>query len=111
MRRGSWDRKNSIHFFFFLILTNTISGSLWLHFVFDYVPYVRMVRCGQPVVRVFMWLCKLHTIDEVFMRLCKLHTIDDNVLWHATGLSISNPYKAKESQHLHVVYSTVLKSF
>ena len=59
-----------------LMLTVLMSGSLWLHFfVSDALPnwYVCMVRCDRPPV--FVWLCKIHTIE-------------DYVMCHATVVSI-----------------------
>ena len=60
MRRGLWERKK--HDKKISILTVLMSGSLWLLFVLDALPYVCMVRYGRPAV--FVWLCKLHTIED-----------------------------------------------
>ena len=69
-----------------------MTGSLWLHFiVLDALQYwyVWMVRCGRPAV--FVWLCKLRTIEG--------HVL----LCYAMVVSSTNIFKVKESQRLHVV--------
>ena len=59
-----------------------------LHFfVLDALQYVCMVLCGRQAV--FVWLCKLHTIDY-------------NVLCHATVVNSTNITKAEESRRPHV---------
>ena len=56
------------------------------------VRYVCMVRCGRPAV--FVWLCKLHTIEY-------------HVMCHATVVvSSTNVFKVEESRRLHVVLYT-----
>ena len=70
MRRDLLDRKK--HDRKVLVLAVLMSESLWLHFfVSDALPYwcVCMVRRGRPAV--FVWLCKLHTVeDHVLYRKC-----------------------------------------
>ena len=60
--------------------------------VLDALPYVCLARCGKPAV--FVWLCKLRTIE-------------DHVLDHATVVSSTSIFKAKESPHLQL---TLLES-
>ena len=68
MRRDSWDRKNMIENIY------ADSPDVWefmaLFFVSDALPYwyVCIVRCGRPAV--FVWLCKLHKIEDHV--LCRL---------------------------------------
>ena len=59
-----------------------------LHFVLGALPYVCMIRCDHQAV--FVWLCKLHTIE-------------DHVRCHATVVSRTDIIKAEESRRLHVV--------
>ena len=53
------------------------------------LPYDRVIRCGRPAV--FMWLCKLHTIE------------DHVVLRHATIVSGTNLLKVEESRRVHIL--------
>ena len=69
----------------------TDSPDVWelygsIFFMLDW--YVCMVRCGRPAV--FVWLCKLHTIE-------------DHPLCLATVVSSTNILKDEESRCLHVV--------
>ena len=73
------------------ILSVLMSGSLRLHFLVlgALFPRVCEVRCGRPAV--FVWLCKLHTIE-------------DHVLSHATVVASIAQIRVEESRRLHVVY-------
>ena len=95
MRHCLWDRKHDAKK---MILKVLRSGSLWLHFlVLDGLPYVSIGRYGR--LAVFVWLCKLHTIEG-------------RVLCRAKVVSSKNLLKAVESRRLHgIVYCRVCSMY